>query len=92
MTGIRIIIGVLITGIVAVALIPMLVLVDLAGGGDGWGLCPAGIAGCETSYFDGPELAAGLCILIFVLLLLLRMALHAQRMAASRHQARRERR
>jgi len=90
MNGVRIIIGALIAAIVAVALVPMLVLVDLVGGGDGWGLCPSGIGGCETSYFTGPELAAGLCILVFVLLLLLRMALHAQRMVVARQQTRGE--
>jgi hypothetical protein len=63
------------------------VLVDLTSGGDGWGLCPDGIDDCSTSYFDGPELVAGLCILVFVLLMLLRMALHAQRMVSVRKTA-----
>jgi uncharacterized RDD family membrane protein YckC len=89
--GIRVIISLLIVAIAAVALVPMLVLIDLVSGGDGWGLCPEGLASCSTSYFDGPELAAGLSILVFVLLLLLRMALHAQRVAATRAQARGER-
>jgi hypothetical protein len=89
--GIRVIIGVLILAIAAVALVPMLVLIDLVSGGDGWGLCPDGLGACRSSYFDGPELAAGLSILVFVLLLLLRMALHAQRMAAVRVQTRSER-
>lgn len=91
MNGIRAIIGVLILAMAAVALVPMLVLIDLVSGGDGWGLCPDGLTACRSSYFDGPELAAGLSILVFVLLLLLRMALHAQRMTAARTQARGER-
>lgn len=91
MNGIRVIIGLLIVAIAAVALVPMLVLIDLVSGGDGWGLCPDGLTSCTSSYFDGPELTAGLCILVFVLLLLLRMALHAQRMAATRAQTKGER-
>ena len=81
---IRVIIGTVITTIVAVTLLPMLVLLDLVGGGDGWGLCPDGLASCRTSYFSGPELAAGLMTLLFVLLFLLRLALHAQRIVERR--------
>jgi len=83
-TGIRIVVGVIITAIVAVALVPMLVLLDLVAGGNGWGLCGEGITSCATSYFDGPELAAGLLLMIFLLLVLLRMALHVQRIILSR--------
>lgn len=79
MTLIRVVIGVLIAAIVAVTLLPLLVLLDLVGGGDGWGLCPEGIGSCRTSYFDGPELLAGLLIFVFILLFLLRLALHARR-------------
>ena len=88
MTGIRIVVGIIIAGIVAVALVPMLVLLDLVAGGTGWGLCGGGTGACATSYFDGPELAAGLMLLMFLLLLLLRMALHVQRLVAL-HRARR---
>jgi hypothetical protein len=88
MTGIRITIGLIIAAIVAVALIPMLVLLDLAGGGDGWGLCEGGIAACSTSYFDGPELLAMLLIALFLLLMLLRVTLHARRMMLSRQDRR----
>ena len=84
MTAIRVIIGALIATIVAITLLPMLVLLDLVGGGDGWGLCPDGLTSCRTSYFSGPELAAGLMILLFFLLFLLRLALHGQRMVDRR--------
>ncbi len=53
--------------VVAVASVPLLVAVDLMGGGDGWGLCPNRLRNCRTSYFDGPELAALLAIALFVL-------------------------
>lgn len=84
MTAIRVIIGILIALLVAVTLLPMLVLLDLVGGGDGWGLCSDGLASCRTSYFSGLELAAILMILAFVLMFLLRLALHGQRMVDRR--------
>lgn len=84
MTAIRVTIGGLIATIVAITLLPMLVLLDLVGGGDGWGLCPDGLASCRTSYFSGPELAAGLMLLLFLLMFLLRLALHGQRIVERR--------
>jgi hypothetical protein len=84
MTGIRIVIGLIITAIVAVAMVPMFVLIDMAAGGDGLGICPDGIGSCGTSYFDGPELVAWLLALIFLLMMLLRAALHMQRLLDER--------
>ena len=51
----------------AVALVPMLVLLDLAGGGDGWGLCRGGLTSCRAAYFEGPELLAALAVVLFLL-------------------------
>jgi hypothetical protein len=84
MTAVRIVIGVVIGAIVVVALVPMVALVDLAGGGDGLGLCPEGLGSCRTSYFDGPELLAVLTVLLFLLLMILRAALHARGMIEAR--------
>ncbi len=84
MTAIRIVIGVVIGGIVAVALVPMLALVDLAGGGDGLGLCPDGLGSCRTSYFDGPELVGILAVVLFLLLMILRAAFHVRRLLEAR--------
>ena len=75
----RVIIGLLIAAMAAVALVPMLVLLDLAGGGDGWGLCGGGLASCRAAYFEGPELLAALVVLLFLLLMLLRFALQIHR-------------
>jgi hypothetical protein len=83
-TAIRVVIGLLLAAIVAVTALPMLVILDLVGGGDGWGLCIDGIASCRTSYFSGLELAAFLTILLFLLLALLRLALHGQRIIERR--------
>ncbi len=84
MTGVRILIGTVIAAIVVVALVPMVALVDLAGGGDGLGLCPEGISSCETSYFQGPELLGVLTILLFLLLMTLRAAFHMRRLIEAR--------
>ncbi|MCL1693181.1 MAG: hypothetical protein M3096_05820 [Actinomycetia bacterium] len=64
----RILLGVLIAVAVATALVPMLVIADLAGGGPGWGLCPEGIGTCSSSYFAGPELLAVLLVVLFATL------------------------
>jgi hypothetical protein len=72
-TGLRITIALLLAAIVAVALVPMLVLLDLAGGGDGWGLCRGGLTSCRAAYFEGPELLAALAVVLFLLLMVLRV-------------------
>ena len=79
MTGLRIFIALAIVSIVVVSALPLLVVIDLVGGGDGWGLCPDGLSSCRNSYFDGPELAAILTVLVFGLLALVRLAQRAQR-------------
>ena len=84
MSTVKIVIGVVIGAIVVVALVPMVALVDLAGGGDGLGLCPDGLGSCRTSYFDGPELLGVLTVLLFLLLMILRAALHVRRMLEAR--------
>jgi hypothetical protein len=83
-TAVRIVIVLIVAAIVAVTLVPMLVLLDLAGGGDGWGLCDGGLDSCRAAYFEGPELLAGLAVLLFLLLMLLRLALHARRLLEER--------
>jgi len=62
----------------AVAVLPLVVLLDLEGGGDGFGLCTGGLGGCRTSYFDGPELLGVLGVVSFVLVVALRAALQAR--------------
>ena len=83
-TSVRIVIGLVITAIVAVALVPMFALLDLAGGGDGLGLCHGGLASCHTSYFDGPELLGMLAFVLFLLLMLLRAAFHVRSLIQAR--------
>jgi hypothetical protein len=64
----RTLLGVLIAVAIATALVPMLVVTDLGGGGSGWGLCPDGIGTCSSSYFAGPELLALLLVVLFAIL------------------------
>ena len=75
----RVVLGALLLAIVAVAAIPLLVLLDLASGGTGWGLCPTGLSGCSTTYTAGPELAATLVIALFVLVAAVRFIMRAIR-------------
>lgn len=84
MIAVRVVIWLIIAAMAGVALVPMLVLLDLAGGGDGWGLCHGGLASCRAAYFEGPELLAGLVVLLFLLLMLLRLALYARRVLQER--------
>jgi uncharacterized membrane protein YhaH (DUF805 family) len=83
-TAVRIFVALILAAIVAVALVPMLVLLDLAGGGDGWGLCRGGLTSCRAAYFEGPELLAILAVVLFLLLLLLRVALLTRRRLEAR--------
>jgi uncharacterized membrane protein YhaH (DUF805 family) len=83
-TALRIAIAVLLAAMVAVALVPMMVLLDLAGGGDGWGLCEEGLTSCRAAYFEGPELLAVLVVVLFLLLMLLRLALLSRRRLEAR--------
>ena len=78
-TALRVFAILVILALVAVAAVPLLVLVDLVGGGDGWGLCPNGLTACDTSYFDGLELTAALSVILFALLALLRLSFLARR-------------
>lgn len=81
-----VLVGVVVLAIVGIAAVPLFVLLDLRNGGDGWGLCPGGLGECESSYFDGPELATALAIGILALVGLLRILYHLRRILA-RHAA-----
>ena len=78
-TALRIVAALIMAAIVGVALVPMLVLLDLAGGGDGWGLCESGLTTCRAAYLEGPELLGALVAVLFLLLAALRLVLVARR-------------
>lgn len=65
MVWLRLIVAVLLLGAFAVAVIPLLVLLDLASGGTGYGLCPAGIRSCAFGYLRPVELVAWLALSLF---------------------------
>ncbi len=65
MLWLRLIVAVLLLGAFAVAVIPLLVLLDLASGGTGYGLCPAGIRECAFGYLRPVELIAWLALSLF---------------------------
>lgn len=85
-TAVRILVVIIIVAVVAVALLPLAVLLDLAGGGDGFGICAGGIGACRTSYFDGPELLGILGLVLLMLLAALRAALRTRALLERRRQ------
>jgi cytochrome c biogenesis protein CcdA len=83
----RIIIGVLLIAVVLVSVVPLLVLLDLAQGGGGYGMCPDGLQACDIPYTGWLELAAGLVLVIFGLIALLRLTMKVVRREERRHQS-----
>ena len=81
----RIVIGLLVAAVVAVAAVPMLVIMDLNSGGTGWGLCPGGIGDCRTSYFVGFELLAIGAVILFALVFVIRIAILLLRKVEEQH-------
>ena len=68
----------LIVASVAIGIVPIVILIDLLGGGTGWGICPDGLELCHRPYSAGPELIIVLAAALFVVLagirLLMRLA------------------
>ena len=69
----------LLIAVVLVSVVPLLVLLDLAQGGSGYGICPDGLQACEIAYTGWLELAAGLVLVIFGLIALLRLIMKVAR-------------
>lgn len=85
---IRAAVAALVLAALALAAVPMLVLLDLASGNDGYGLCPNGLSSCRTAYTAAPELLVILVLALFAVLGLLRIAMRTARRIdrANRHQ------
>ena len=64
---------------VLLAAVPLLVLIDLADGGTGYGLCPTGIQSCRNPYSAAPELSAILTLALIVVLAGVRVTTRAER-------------
>ena len=52
---------------IALAIVPILVLIDLLDGGTGWGLCPGGIEFCDKPFTTGAELIIILTLGLFLI-------------------------
>lgn len=67
---------------VAMAAVPILVLIDLLDGGSGWGLCPAGLQACSNPLTTAGEfvlfLSLGLFVVVVGIRLLMRLARYLQ--------------
>jgi len=67
---------------ILIAVVPILVLIDLLGGGTGWGLCPGGIEACSNPYTTSAEFAVvltlGFLATVVGIRLLMRLARHIQ--------------
>jgi hypothetical protein len=63
----------LLAAVLVVAVVPLIVLFNLASGGTGYGVCPYGLSACEVSYTRGLELLLVLIVFLFLLLAAIRV-------------------
>jgi len=70
---------ILIVAAIGLASFPLLVILDLAEGGTGYGLCPGGVADCRNPYTAAPVLAALLTVGLLVVLGGFRITTHMAR-------------
>ncbi len=66
---------------VGLASFPLLVMLDLAEGGTGFGLCPGGVTTCRNPYTAAPELTLALSVGLFLVLSAFRVVTHIERRA-----------
>jgi hypothetical protein len=59
-------------------MVPLLVLLDLAGGGSGFGMCPTGVDSCRNPYTAAPELSVILTVALIVVLAGVRVTTRAE--------------
>ncbi len=64
---------------VFIGVVPILVLVDLLGGGTGYGLCPDGLEACHRPYTTGGEIAVALLLALFGVILAIRLLMRLAR-------------
>lgn len=74
-------ISVLLLALVAVgiAVVPILVMIDLAAGGTGYGLCPSGIETCDRPFTTGPELLIFLTLALSLVVVAIRVLMRLAR-------------
>lgn len=76
---VRVAIVILVLAAIGIAVVPILVMVDLLGGGTGWGLCPGGLESCDNPYTTPFELLAMLAVSLFVVTLAIRVVMKLAR-------------
>lgn len=76
---IRILIFLLSATAVGIAAVPVIVMIDLLGGGTGFGLCPNGLEGCDKPFSTGAEFAMVLTIALFLVVLAIRLLMKLAR-------------
>ena len=64
---------------VAIAAVPIFVLLDLLGGGTGYGLCPNGLEACEKPYSTAAEFAVVLTLALGLSVLGIRLLMRLAR-------------
>lgn len=64
---------------VALGVVPILIIINLLGGGTGFGLCPQGLELCQKPYTTGAELMLLLVIGLFVTVWGIRMLMRLAR-------------
>jgi hypothetical protein len=76
---VRVAIVILVLAAIGIAVVPILVMVDLLGGGTGWGLCPGGLESCDNPYTTPFELLILLAVSLFVVILAIRVVMKLAR-------------
>ena len=69
---VRALVGFAVIIILAIGAVPLLILLDLSGGGTGWGMCEDGLDSCRVGGFRGGRLAGLLLVGLFAIMALLR--------------------
>lgn len=78
-TIIRILVFLLSATAVGIAAVPVIVMIDLLGGGTGFGLCPNGLEACEKPFSTGAEFAIVLTIALFLVVVAIRLLMRLAR-------------
>lgn len=82
MLALRLLILVLVVAALLVAALPVLVLLNLLGGGTGFGICAGGLQACPERFTAGPALAAYLVVILMTVVALIRVATRLYRRLA----------
>ncbi len=84
MVMLRVLVGLLAAAAIALALVPLMILLDLKDGGTGWGLCSSGLAYCRNSYFAGFELLATVVLVMLAVVALIALCVRLLRVIERR--------